>query len=56
MRLYRDMGGKILTLGSDAHRPEQIAEQFPFVRRRLRELGFRELCAFHQMEPEFYPL
>ena len=21
-----------------------------------RELGFRELCAFHQMEPEFYPL
>lgn len=56
LRLYRDMGGKILTLGSDAHRPEQIAGQFPFVRRRLRELGFRELCAFHQMEPEFYPL
>ena len=25
LRLYKDLGGKILTLGSDAHRPEDVA-------------------------------
>lgn len=56
LRLYREMGGTILTLGSDAHRPEQVAEQFPFVRERLKELGFERLCTFTAMEPEFYTI
>lgn len=54
LRLYREMGGKILTLGSDAHRPEQLGEKIGQVKRRLRELGFDSLCTFRRMEPEFH--
>lgn len=56
LRLYRLMGGRILTLGSDAHRPEQLGAHFPQVKRRLRELGFDSLCTFRHMEPEFHPI
>ena len=56
LKLYRRMGGKILTLGSDAHRPEQLGAHFPQVKKRLKELGFDSLCSFCRMEPEFYPI
>ena len=43
-----------VSLGADAHRPEQLGEKFGQVERRLRELGFDSLCTFRRMEPEFH--
>jgi histidinol-phosphatase (PHP family) len=57
MRLYRDLGGEILTIGSDAHRPERVAGNFDEARAILRdELGFRYFCTFEHMEPAFHEL
>lgn len=57
MRLYRDLGGEILTLGSDAHRTERVAGNFAEARAILRdELGFRRFCTFENMEPRFHEL
>lgn len=57
LRLYRDLGGRVLTLGSDAHTPGQIAEHFADARAILRdELGFKEICAFDKMTPTFHEL
>lgn len=57
LRLYRDLGGEILTLGSDAHRPERVAGNFGEARAILRdELGFRRFCTFEAMEPVFREL
>lgn len=56
LELYRDLGGEILTLGSDAHEPSHLAAHIPEVRRTLRDLGFRRFCTFQHMEPIFHEL
>ncbi len=57
LRLYRDLGGEIITMGSDAHRPERVGGNFDEARQILRdELGFRRACVFQRMEPMFYEL
>lgn len=57
LRLYRDLGGEILTIGSDGHRPERVGGNFDEARAILRdELGFRRFCTFERMEPSFHEL
>ena len=57
LRLYRDLGGEIVTIGSDAHRPERLAGHWDEGRQILRdELGFRYFCTFEHMEPRFHKL
>ena len=56
LELYHDLGGRVLTLGSDAHETSRLADRFPEVREILREIGFRELCTFERMRPIFHPL
>ncbi len=57
LRLYRDLGGEILTIGSDAHRPERLAGNFDEARAILRdELGFRRFCTFVHGQPVFHEL
>lgn len=45
-----------LTFGSDAHDPRRVGEQYREVRRRLRELGYREWYVFERREPRPVPL
>ena len=56
LRLYRRLGGEIVTLGSDAHRPEHVGLGIREGQALLRECGFRYFCTFRQMRPEFHPL
>ena len=57
LRLYRDLGGNILTIGSDAHKPEYLADHMDEAHAILRdELGFRFFCTFERMQPTFHPL
>ncbi len=56
LRLYRDLGGRILTVGSDSHKPEHLAAHVEECHGRLRELGFTEFCTFDHMQPTFWPL
>lgn len=56
-RLYRDLGGEVVTIGSDAHRPERVGGNFAQARAILRdELGFRYFCTFSRMKPTFHTL
>ncbi len=56
LKLYRDMGGTILTIGSDAHKKEHLGAYIPQVQAQARELGFRYHCTFRNMEPIFHKL
>lgn len=56
LSLYRELGGTILSLGSDAHQVLHLAEHMDFVRSELRELGFEEYCTFEKMVPQFHAL
>ena len=53
LALYRDLGGQVLTLGSDAHRPQQMAAAFPEALELIRETGFRWLCVYRSRTPLF---
>ena len=56
LELYRDLGGEILTMGSDAHSPKYVAAHFDEGRDILRSLGFRYICTFEGMKPKFHAL
>lgn len=56
LQLYRDCGGEILTVGSDAHRPEWIGAGFSQAYALLKNLGFRWICTYRNRKPEFHSL
>lgn len=50
---YRELGGEILTMGSDAHAPGHIALNFPYVKDMLKSIGFKYLTHFEKRVPVF---
>ena len=51
LSLYRDLGGRIITTGSDAHKPEYLGDHFDEAREILRGLGYTEVYTFDHHEP-----
>lgn len=48
---YRDLGGEILTLGSDGHRPAHMAHEFDRALAMIRAAGFTHLTTFDKRQP-----
>lgn len=51
LKRYRELGGEILTLGSDAHKPEHVAYDFKRVPEILKDAGFRYYTVFENRKP-----
>ena len=56
LKRYRELGGEILTIGSDAHIPEDLGADFERTRELLKECGFSYYTVFHQRKAQFLPL
>ncbi|MCF4115180.1 MULTISPECIES: histidinol-phosphatase HisJ family protein [Dethiosulfovibrio] len=56
LRRYRELGGEMITVGSDAHRLKDIADDFFLAEGLLEALGFRYTCSFQGRTPRFYSL
>lgn len=56
IRRYRKLGGEIITIGADAHKPDNIAHSFEKARDILLDCGFRYYTVFKNRVPEFLPL
>lgn len=56
IRRYRELGGEIITVGSDAHTPEQIAAHFEQAAAILTACGFRYYCTFENRTAAFHKL
>ncbi|MBR5337422.1 MAG: histidinol-phosphatase HisJ family protein [Lachnospiraceae bacterium] len=56
IRRYRELGGDIITVGSDAHSPESIGYAFHKVKDILTECGFTHYNVFHGREAVYIPL
>lgn len=56
LKMYKEMGGEIVTVGSDAHAPEPIAKGVPEVYRMLKDCGFRYTAVYHERKPDFIKL
>lgn len=53
IKRYRELGGEIITIGSDAHTPEDIASNFDKVVEILTDCGFKYYTVFQNRLPEF---
>ena len=56
LRRYLQLGGEILTFGSDAHDPAYYQYHFNDAVEFAKHIGFKYYCKFHQRIPEFYNL
>lgn len=56
LKRYKELGGEILTLGSDAHCPEHLAYAFDSIAPVLKECGFKYYTTFKERKPEFHSL
>ncbi len=53
---YRELGGEILTMGSDGHSPEYVGYCFDQAEEYLRACGFDYYTVFRNRKPEFYKI
>lgn len=56
IRRYRELGGEIITIGSDAHAPQQIAHAFDRAAEILKDCGFQYYTTFEKRRPSFHKL
>lgn len=53
---YHELGGKILTIGSDSHEESHLGHKIEYVKEELKKMGFKEFCTFDKMKPIFHKL
>ncbi len=53
---YHELGGRLVSVGSDAHRPEDLAANFEKAEAFLRKAGFTEYTVYQKRKPVFLPL
>lgn len=56
LEMYRDMGGQIITLGSDSHAPAHLGTHMKTAKELLKSIGFRNFCTYDRMKPIFHEL
>lgn len=56
LRLYRELGGRIITIGSDSHKPEHLGAYIAEAGYLLRDLGFSDFCTYEKQKPVFHRL
>lgn len=56
LKRYRELGGELITIGSDAHQPAAIARSFDRAADLLKACGFRYYATFEKRMPEFHKL
>lgn len=56
LRLYRELGGEIITIGSDSHKPDQLGYGILEAQKILKDIGFQKICTFEKMNPVMHEL
>ena len=56
IKRYKSLGGEIITVGSDAHIPQNMAAHFERAEAVLKECGFKYYAIFERRTPMFQKL
>lgn len=56
LKLYKDCGGEVITIGSDSHVTDTLGFQFQTGLALLKEIGFNYVASFTDGEPEFHAI
>jgi histidinol-phosphatase (PHP family) len=56
IKWYREMGGEVLTIGSDSHAPKDVGADFDRARAIAQDAGFSRIATFERRQPSFVKL
>lgn len=56
LKRYRQLGGELVTVGSDAHTPNHIGAYFDRAAAILKDCGFGYYCIYEKRTPHFHKL
>lgn len=56
LKLYQKLGGEIITIGSDSHKPEHLGNHIIDAKNILKNLGFQSFCTYDKMHPIYHSL
>ncbi len=56
LHLFKDLGGEIVTIGSDAHRTEDVGDRFDIAKEMIRSAGLNYLTVFDQRKADYIPI
>lgn len=56
LKLYKELGGTIITIGSDSHKEEHLGAYIQEAKNELIALGFEKYCTFEKMKPIYHQL
>ena len=56
LSIYRDLGGTMISMGSDAHVAKNCRVAFGEAEELLKSLGFDKLCMYRKRTPYFYSI
>ena len=56
LKLYKELNGQIISVGSDAHKKEDLGAHIKETYDLLRDLGFEYVCTFDKMKPIYHKL
>lgn len=55
-KLYLDLGGTVITIGSDSHHPEHLGKYLIEAKEELKKIGFKYYCTFENMKVKYHEL
>jgi len=53
VKMFRDLGGEIITTGSDGHNPDAVGQNITDANEILKEAGFKYISKFRKRKPTF---
>ncbi len=56
IKRYKELGGEIITVGSDAHKYKDVACDFDRIEAVLQQAGFKYYTVFENRKPQFIPI
>lgn len=56
LKRYKELGGNIITIGSDSHNLKHLGAYIEEAKSLLKSLGFRYFCTYDKMKPIYHNL
>ncbi|TCT25490.1 histidinol-phosphatase (PHP family) [Melghiribacillus thermohalophilus] len=56
LRLYKDLNGEIITIGSDSHTPDTLGYGYQKTVEQLKDIGFTYITTYEKQKPIFHKL
>lgn len=54
LKLYKELGDRIIAIGSNSHKKEHLDAYIEETKTELKKVGFKEFCAYENMKPIFH--